>query len=70
MFSSESSVENFTHTSLSYLKEKHFDGLDLTWVNGLSSESSDSSELLRNFLKARIIIFSLMTVYVYSIAHI
>ncbi|XP_056589943.1 histidine-rich carboxyl terminus protein 1 [Triplophysa dalaica] len=52
MFSSESSVENFTHTSLSYLKEKHFDGLDLTWVNGLSSESSDSSELLRNFLKS------------------
>ncbi|KAA0707275.1 hypothetical protein E1301_Tti002596 [Triplophysa tibetana] len=52
MFPSESSVENFTHTSLSYLKEKAFDGLDLTWVYGPSSESSDSSELLRNFLES------------------
>ncbi|KAI7794332.1 histidine-rich carboxyl terminus protein 1 precursor, partial [Triplophysa rosa] len=52
MFTSESSVGNFTHTSLSYLKEKRFDGLDLTWVNGPSSESSYSTELLRHFLKS------------------
>nr|XP_055044593.1 histidine-rich carboxyl terminus protein 1 [Misgurnus anguillicaudatus]XP_055044594.1 histidine-rich carboxyl terminus protein 1 [Misgurnus anguillicaudatus] len=40
MFSNENSVENFIHTSVRYLKEKRFDGLDLTWVNGPISDES------------------------------
>ncbi|XP_051515345.1 chitotriosidase-1-like [Myxocyprinus asiaticus] len=53
MSANESSVENFMHTALRYLKEKNLDGLDLTWLDDpVSEHSSKSTELFMNFLKS------------------
>ncbi|XP_042569411.1 uncharacterized protein LOC109048351 [Cyprinus carpio] len=52
MSANEASIENFVQTVLTYLKDKTLDGLDVTWLDGpTSDESSRSTELLTNFLK-------------------
>ncbi|XP_016428891.1 uncharacterized protein LOC107756356 [Sinocyclocheilus rhinocerous] len=52
MSANEASIENFVQTVLTYLKDKSLDGLDVTWLDGpTSDESSRSTELLTNFLK-------------------
>lgn len=58
MSANEASIENFVQTVLTYLKDKSLDGLDVTWLDGpTSDESSRSTELLTNLLKASTIIF-------------
>lgn len=52
LMSNEGSVENFTQTVLTFLKDKSLDGLDVIWQDGLTSDTSTSSkELFSNFLK-------------------
>lgn len=58
MSANEAGVETFVQTVLTYLKDKSLDGLDVIWLDGLTSdESSRSTELFTNFLKVRTIIF-------------
>lgn len=58
MSANEAGVETFIQTVLKYLKDKSLDGLDVTWLDGLTSdESSRNTDLFTNFLKVRTIIF-------------
>ncbi|XDV46267.1 hypothetical protein PO909_014190 [Leuciscus waleckii] len=53
MSANEGSVENFTQTVLTLLKDKSLDGLDVIWQDGLTSDASTrSKELFSNFLKS------------------
>ncbi|XP_056113870.1 histidine-rich carboxyl terminus protein 1 [Rhinichthys klamathensis goyatoka] len=53
MSANEGSVENFTQTVLTFLKDKSLDGLDVIWPDGLTSDASTrSKELFSNFLKS------------------
>ncbi|KAK9954474.1 hypothetical protein ABG768_016536 [Culter alburnus] len=53
MSANEGSVENFIQTVLTYLKDKGLDGLDVTWLDGPTSDvSTRSKELFINFLKS------------------
>ncbi|KAF4096501.1 hypothetical protein G5714_022470 [Onychostoma macrolepis] len=53
MSTNEAGVESFVQKVLTYLKDKSLDGLDVTWLDGPSSdESSRSTELFTNFLKS------------------
>lgn len=63
MSANEGSVENFIQMVLTYLKDKGLDGLDVTWLDGPTSDvSTRSKELFTNFLKARITIFTQNTI--------
>ncbi|XP_043081033.1 histidine-rich carboxyl terminus protein 1 [Puntigrus tetrazona] len=53
MSANEAGVETFVQTVLTYLKDKSLDGLDVTWLDGPSSdESSRSTELFTNLMKS------------------
>ncbi|XP_016320393.1 chitotriosidase-1 isoform X1 [Sinocyclocheilus anshuiensis] len=52
MSANEAGVETFVQTVLTYLKDKSLDGLDVTWLDCPSSESSRTIELFTNFLKS------------------
>ncbi|KAK2885410.1 hypothetical protein Q8A67_016247 [Cirrhinus molitorella] len=52
MSANEAGVETFVQTVLTYLKDKSLDGLDVTWLDSPSDESSRSTELFTNLLKS------------------
>ncbi|XP_052450397.1 chitotriosidase-1 [Carassius gibelio] len=52
MSANEAGVETFVQTVLTYLKHQSLDGVDVTWLDGPSGESSRTIELFTNFLKS------------------